>query len=269
MQGLGDLPRGTYDSVARATSSDGSIVVGVASDENGQVAFIWDVDRGMRNFQDVLETDYGIDLPGWKLAEANSISDDGKTIVGEAIDGGQLRGWIAQLGPRCDFNGNSVCNVSDLNLMSQQGDLVAGIGVTGADEKFDLNSDDTINQQDIDVWLDEAATKNGYPTPFIRGDTDGLDSMSPTPRTVDITDFQNFLNGFTGSCATWECGNFNGDNFVDITDFNAHFLLNFIAITGGATYGQGQSIPEPSTVLLLGLGTALLTHIFRRDSLAM
>ena len=64
MQGLGDLPRGTYDSVARATSSDGSIVVGVASDENGQVAFIDDVDRGMRNFQDVLETDYGIDLPG-------------------------------------------------------------------------------------------------------------------------------------------------------------------------------------------------------------
>ena len=59
-----------------------------------------------------------------------------------------------------------------------------------------------------------------------------------------------------------------GDNFVDITDFNAHFLLNFIAITGGGTYGPGQSVPEPSTVLLLGLGGALLAYAFGRDSLA-
>ena len=38
--------------------------------------------------------------------------------------------------------------------------------------------------------------------------------MDPNSRTVDITDFQNLLTGFTGSCVNWECGNFDGDNDV-------------------------------------------------------
>ena len=65
----------------------------------------------------------------------------------------------------------------------------------------------------------------------------------------------------------WECGNFNGDNVVDITDFSNHFLPNF-AVTGGGTYGPEQAIPEPSTLLLLSLGAALLAYAFRRDSRA-
>ena len=94
----------------------------------------------------------------------------------------------------------------------------------------------------------------------IHGDADGN-------RTVDITDFQQFLVGFTGPTSDWTTGDFNLDNVVDITDFSINFLPSFAA-TGGGTYGPGQSIPEPSTVLLLGLGAALLAHIFGRDSLA-
>ena len=143
--------------------------------------------------------------------------------------------------------------------MFETGNLVTGVAVVGSTDRYDLSDNDTIDAADITEWLSQAATANGYGSPMLRGDTDGLDNMSPTPRTVDITDFDNFLNGFTGSCANWECGNFNGDNVVDITDFSNHFLPSFSA-TGGGTYGPAQSIPVPSTLLLLGLGDVLLAY---------
>ena len=87
----------------------------------------------------------------------------------------------------------------------------------------------------------------------LEGDADGN-------KTVDITDFQRFLIGFTGATADWTTGDFNLDNVVDITDFSNDFLPNF-AVTGGGTYGPGQSIPEPSALLLLGLGGVLLGYI--------
>ena len=143
--------------------------------------------------------------------------------------------------------------------MMFQGDLTTGIFV-GADNQFDLNNDNTINESDITEWLDLAGTESGYGSPFLRGDTDGMDNTFPTSRTVDITDFQNFLIGFTGAGSTWEVGNFNGDALVDITDFSNQFLPSFAATIGGI-YGPGQSIPEPSTLLLLGLGGVLLSYI--------
>ena len=157
--------------------------------------------------------------------------------------------------------------MSDINKMFDVGNLEAGVPTTVSTDRLDLIDDDTLNAADITEWLSQAATANGYGSPMLRGDTDGLDNMSPTPRTVDITDFDNFFNGFTDSCANWECGNFNGGNVVDITDFSINFLPTFAA-TGGGTYGPGQSIPEPSTVLLLGLGVALLACVFSREFLA-
>ena len=169
---------------------------------------------------------------------------------------------LSPLAP-CDFSGDNLCKVADIRVMMAQGDLVAGVPV-GAGNQFDLNGDRTLDEDNIADWLDLAGTHSGYGSPMLRGDTDGLGNIFPAPRTVDITDFDNFLTGFTSSCATWECGNFNGDNVVDITDFSNHFLPNFAA-TGGGTYGPGQSIPEPSTLLLLGLGAALLAYVFGRE----
>ena len=161
----------------------------------------------------------------------------------------------------CDFDGSGSCGLADINLMSQQGDLVAGIAVSAANQ-FDLDSDNDIDEDDITEWLSLTGTTNGYNSPMLRGDTDDLNNVYPIDRTVDITDFQLFLAGFTGSCITWGCGNFNGDSKVDITDFSNHFLPNFSA-TGGGSYGPGQSVPEPSTVLLLGLGGVLLAYTLR------
>ena len=166
--------------------------------------------------------------------------------------------------PVCDFTGDLFCNVADINLMFAQGDLVMGVSV-GTGNQFDLNNDSSIDNVDITQWLRLAGANNGYGAgdpndpnaPYRRGETDDLARESPSTRTVDITDFENFLIGYTGVGFTWEVGNFDGDGDVDMTDFAVHFLPNFQA-AGGGSYGPGQSVPEPSAMLLLGLGGMLL-----------
>ena len=50
----------------------------------------------MRNLRDVLEDQFGLDLTGWTLDEAKSISADGLVIVGLGHNAsGFDEGWIA------------------------------------------------------------------------------------------------------------------------------------------------------------------------------
>jgi hypothetical protein len=52
----------------------------------------------MRRLQDVLETQYLLNLSGWTLTSAEGISGDGITIVGWGIDPqGNTQAWIATL----------------------------------------------------------------------------------------------------------------------------------------------------------------------------
>ena len=168
----------------------------------------------------------------------------------------------------CDFDTSGACGLADINMMFAQGDLTAGVATTAGTEKFDLVDNNVIDDADIAEWLIQTGAANGFSSAARRGDTDNLDATfdpNNATRSVDITDFQNFLEGFTGAGFTWEVGNFNGNGFVDITDFSNHFLPSFTA-TGGGTYGSGQSVPEPSTILLLGLGSLGLFSLFRRAS---
>ena len=216
------------------------------------------------------------DFSGNSVSSAGDVNGDGldDLLIGAnlADSGGYDRGqsylvYGQRSAAACDFTGSSTCGLADINLMMAQGNLVAGVSVS-AGNQFDLNSDNIINNLDMTDWLKLAGANNGYGggdpndpnAPYLRGDTNDLDNLFSAARMVDITDFTNFLTGFTGSCVNWECGNFNGDNVVDITDFSIHFLPNFSA-TGGGTYGPGQSIPEPSTMVLLGIGGVLLGYI--------
>jgi uncharacterized membrane protein len=116
-QPLGATPSGWSGSEARAVSGDGSVVVGTftagfltfpapAADsmdsalvESSVVvdeAFIWDADHGLRNLQDVLTTDFGLDLTGWTLTSAVGISWDGTVIVGNGFNpSGYPQAWVA------------------------------------------------------------------------------------------------------------------------------------------------------------------------------
>lgn len=91
MMGIGQLPGGSSDTVARAVSGDGSLVVGVANDDRPvaeRIAFVWDEQNGMRNLQELLVNDYGLGdaLSGWTLLQAAAISDDATTIAGAGIN---------------------------------------------------------------------------------------------------------------------------------------------------------------------------------------
>lgn len=99
MVGIGYLSSWTQ-SEAYAVSADGLVVVGMCYSESQQFgeAFIWDETNGMRSLQDILISDYNLDLSGWTLRSAESISDDCLTIVGTGYNpAGYMEGWVATI----------------------------------------------------------------------------------------------------------------------------------------------------------------------------
>ena len=68
---------------------------------------------------------------------------------------------------------------------------------------------------------------------------------------VDIFDYMELTAGYgTTSGATWEMGDFDRDGDIDIFDFQA--LTAEYGWTAGG--GVGDNIPEPATLVMLGLG---------------
>ena len=69
---------------------------------------------------------------------------------------------------------------------------------------------------------------------------------------VNFNDFVSLSNDFGVTGTGWERGNFNTD---DITNFN-----DFVALSNnfGMNFASGSNVPEPATLVLLGLGGLLL-----------
>lgn len=83
--GLGHVP-GHIASEALAVSGNGNVVVGRSRITNEFEAAIWTENGPARLLQDVLTNDYGLDLTGWRLWQANDISEDGSVVVGWGTD---------------------------------------------------------------------------------------------------------------------------------------------------------------------------------------
>ena len=128
--------------------------------------------------------------------------------------------------------------------MLAEGPIAPGVPVDRANDQFDLNGDDAIDNDDHDLWLADAAN-NGLGL--------ALSGRRCQPRSgsVDVSDF-NAWNGdkFTSSLQ-WDQGDFNGDGVVDVADFNA---WNNNKFTSSAT----AAVPEPASVLLLFVATLFL-----------
>lgn len=152
----------------------------------------------------------------------------------------------------CDFNFDSTCDVADMNLMysANSYDLYNGVATSSATEKFDLVDDNVVNNLDINEWLSQVATKDGYTTPYRRGDTDDLGNA--ISRDVDLADFNTLSSNFspTGTSLLWQEGNFDGDGDVDLADYNA-LAGNFSPGAYGATLHE---VPEPTSVVLAAWG---------------
>ncbi len=156
LESIDPLHGTTFFSTARDASADGSIIVGLGE---GLRAMIWDEVHGMRDLQDLLENEHGLDLPGWTLGTVYGISDDGTHLAGNGINPkGDREAWLATL-PRtgipgqcdADVNGDGVTNVLDLiNLL-----LCFGLPANPPCETGqDVNGDGTVNVLDlIDLLL--------------------------------------------------------------------------------------------------------------------
>ncbi len=96
--GLG-RPGGFSDTYPLDVSGDGSTVVGFGTFASGQrEAFLWTQSGGMRLLRDVLSNDCGLNLTGWTLNAAGSVSADGLTIVGGGLNStGSFEAWVAHI----------------------------------------------------------------------------------------------------------------------------------------------------------------------------
>ena len=118
MVGLGRLTPDEIGNRGHGVSWDGSVIVGeaVVLDDNGNGAYIWTPETGMRRLTDVL-ADIGVTIPpGWYLIAVYGVSADGRTIVGAGINpAGNSEGWVAYLGPACraDFNKDGTVTSQD------------------------------------------------------------------------------------------------------------------------------------------------------------
>lgn len=148
-QMLGDLAGGALDSEARDTSADGSIVVGVATAAAGPRPFIWDADREMRNLDDELRQQYGLDLTDWILTEAVGISGDGLTIAGNGFKpAGSAEAWIAHIGCAVgDLDNDGVCTPADVPR------LVACLTAGAFCGCADVNPDGTADARDVAAFV--------------------------------------------------------------------------------------------------------------------
>lgn len=99
MVGLGWLPsNGLVRSRAYDVSNDAKYVVGSSwTDEETEVATIWDATNGLRSIKTLLEKEQ-VSIGNWKLEQARGISADGKTIIGLGINpSGKIEGWVIDL----------------------------------------------------------------------------------------------------------------------------------------------------------------------------
>jgi len=98
-----------------AVNADGTVAVGYS----GERATIWTVEKGLRSLQDVLINEHGLgaELSGWTLASANSVSSDGRVIVGYGHNpAGEIEAWRVELPEPCpaDFNEDGTVNTIDV-----------------------------------------------------------------------------------------------------------------------------------------------------------
>jgi probable HAF family extracellular repeat protein len=120
--GLGDFEGGEFDSTANAASAHGVVIVGRGTADDGDTAFRYTDADGMRSIQEILVDDFAIDLTDWKLAEANGVSGDGRTIVGLAFNPDGVKvGFVATIPLPDGVSEEALSNVNDGGSSSNGG----------------------------------------------------------------------------------------------------------------------------------------------------
>ncbi|MFN0136589.1 MAG: hypothetical protein ACKVS9_10795 [Phycisphaerae bacterium] len=149
-----EIPMAT---TAHAASADGGVIVG----GGGNSAFVWTELDGARRIVDVLYQDFGIGIDDWDYLEtANSVSADGRTIVGVGQNAlGMNEAFAVRLKYRCtrtDLDFNFETNLVDLAI------LLAHFGECSSDEGFlpvaDVDRRGCVDLPDLAALLSEFGT---------------------------------------------------------------------------------------------------------------
>ena len=113
----------------------------------------------------------------------------------------------------------------------------------------------TLGAMGANELVSGAATQATFGVTSVRGDSVGVDGLLPGDANRDgkvtTADFSILSSNFNGS-GGWDQGDFNSSGTITTADFSS-LSSNF---NGSATSPAISSVPEPSTVLLLGLGLA-------------
>jgi uncharacterized membrane protein len=149
MVSLGDLPGGQAQpfSFAFAVSADGGTIVGRGEGVDGTRAVVWDQTGAMRNLQEMLEVDFGLNLQGWELNEARGVSSHGRTIVGHGTHNGVEEAWLVRLTKPCpaDLDNDGIVGIEDLGiLLTMRGPCDDCVECPG-----DLNGDCVVDRDDV------------------------------------------------------------------------------------------------------------------------
>lgn len=184
------------------------------------------------------------------FAQGIGLDDGGHDLGGNVrrapIQGIQIVGTIFDpIG--CDFDGNSTCDLGDIDS------LIAEIASGANNPSFDLTGDGSVNLDDRDRWLADAATENGFAGPYFLGDAN-IDGS------VNASDLNDLGISWQTAASAWSQGDFTANGLVDAQDLNA-LGINWLQSTPVAA----MTVPEPSSAILL-LGAGLLFCCHRRKT---
>jgi hypothetical protein len=137
--------------------------------------------------------------------------------------------WIETLVPTGDLDGNDVLDAADIDLLFATVNEFEGETPSGY-ELFDVNSDGLLDKADEDFMI-----RTLLGTEYGDADLDGL---------VDMSDLNRLCASYGRPDRTWSTGDFTGDGQVSLIDLTRL----------SRAYGFDASVPEPTTMVLLGLG---------------
>lgn len=137
-----------------------------------------------------------------------------------------------------DLNADEIADKLDIDI------VVHNVGLGGDDLLADVNLDGLIDQNDIDDWFDCYATEYGVSLYIARLDVN-FDSQ------LTYADYALIAAHVGTDLTKFSEGNLVADGQIDEAD------LEFYVLNGGV-------VPEPSTLILMGLSGIIL--VMRRQS---
>jgi len=138
-----------------------------------------------------------------------------------------------------DFDQDDDSDIDDIDALTAAADLATGLPAALAGEQFDLTGDETVDGADLDKWLADAATINGFGSPYLKGDAnvDGDVDVWAFDGSGDAQVLSSNLGTMSGM--VWSDGDFNGDGDVDVWAFDGSGDAQHLSSNLGSTSDVG------------------------------